>query len=64
MSLEKCPDKNASIEFEIKSTLINITSGTESMSMMSGMVGADMMSNGSGPKTEFQFQDIDQENKR
>lgn len=34
------------------------------MSMMSGMVGADMMSNGSGPKTEFQFQDIDQENKR
>jgi hypothetical protein len=55
MGLEKCPDKNATIEFEIKSTLVNVTSGSESMSMMSGMIGADMMSTGSGPKSEFKF---------
>ena len=49
MNLEKCPDKNATLEFDVKSTLINVTSGSESMSMMSGAVGADAMSTGSGP---------------
>ena len=64
MTLEKCPDKNATLEFDIKSTLINVTSGSESMSMMSGAVGADAMSTGSGPKSEFKFTDIDKKERR
>jgi hypothetical protein len=55
MSIEKCPDKNAYLEFEIKSTLINVTSGSESMSMMSGAQGVDAMSIDSGPRSEFKF---------
>ena len=37
LPIEKCPDKDASLEFDIKSTLINQTSGSETMSMMSGV---------------------------
>ena len=64
MNLEKCPDKNATLEFDVKSTLINVTSGSESMSMMSGAVGADAMSTGSGPQSEFKFADIDKKARR
>jgi len=61
--VEKCPDPNAKLEFSIKSTIIN-TSGSETMSMMSGMQGADVMSIDSGPDTEFKFADIDKESVR
>ena len=59
LPIEKCPDKEATLEFDIKSTLINQTSGSETMSMMSGVQGADVMSIDSGPESEFRFQDID-----
>lgn len=62
--IEKCPDPNAKLDFSITSTLINTTSGSETMSMMSGMQGGDVMSIDSGPDTEFKFQDIDKESVR
>lgn len=61
LPVEKCPDKEATLEFDIKSTLINQTSGSETMSMMSGVCGADVMSIDSGPESEFRFQDIDKQ---
>ena len=58
MPLEKCPDKNATIEFSLKTTLVsaNIT-GQETMTL------GDDVSNGSGPESEFEFQDFLEENK-
>ena len=61
MPIEKCPDANALLHFTVSSQLISITSGSETMSMMSGMCGgADAMSMDSGPDTEFKFQDLDE----
>lgn len=60
MPIDKCPDKNALLHFTISSQLISITSGSETMSMMSGMCGADAMSIDSGPESEFRFQDLDE----
>lgn len=63
MKIEKCPDKNAYLEFTIYSQLISITSGSESMSMMSGIHGlVDGMSIDSGPDSEFKFADLDKGN--
>ena len=53
--IEKCPDKDAFLVYSVTSTLINVTSGSETMSMMSGMQGADVMSIDSGPESEFRF---------
>jgi hypothetical protein len=55
LPIEKCPDKNATLEFVVRSSFINQTSGSESMSMMSGVCGADVMSIDSGPESEFRF---------
>ena len=61
MPIEKCPDPNGMLHFTVSSQLISITSGSETMSMMSGMCGAaDNMSIDSGPDSEFKFQDIDE----
>ena len=54
-TIEKCPDKKAFLIINIANTLINVISGSESMSMMSGVVGADVMSMDSGPESEFKF---------
>ena len=60
MPIEKCPDPNGLLNFTISSQLISITSGSETMSMMSGMCGAaDVLSVDSGPDSEFKFQDFD-----
>ena len=55
MKIEKCPDPEAYMVFSVSSSCINITSGSETMSMMSGVMGADVMSIDSGPETEFNF---------
>jgi hypothetical protein len=49
----KCPDENAFLTFDIGNKLINVTSGSETMSMMSGVIGADAMSMDSGPESFF-----------
>ena len=63
MKVDKCPDAEAYMTFVVSSSCINITSGSETMSMMSGVMGADVMSIDSGPETEFNFQDIDKASK-
>lgn len=45
MNLEKCPDKDSYIEFQITAKLINSTAGSDTMSMMSGMDNLDLDSN-------------------
>ena len=47
--IEKCPDKEATLVFSVFNTLINVTSGSETMSMMSGLCGPEVMSIDSGP---------------
>ena len=49
---------------ELSSLLINVTSGSETMSMMSGVCGADVMSIDSGPESEFKFTDLEKESVR
>ena len=61
--LIKCPDEGAYVIFSITSSLINITSGSETMSMMSG-VGPEVMSMGSGPESEFKFADLEKDKKK
>ena len=39
--------------------LINVMSGSETMSMMSGVLGADALSMDSGPESHFNFEDLD-----
>jgi hypothetical protein len=55
--LEKCPDKAATLEFSLKTTLISANpSNNDNMSQMSG---ADAMSMyDSGPESEFAFEDF------
>ena len=62
MKIEKCPDPEAFLIFDLTSTLINVTSGSETMSMMSGVIGAEVMSMDSGPESEFNFNDLDKIN--
>lgn len=59
LPIDKCPDPNALLNFTIKSTLISVSSGSETLSMMSGACGAaDFMSMDSGADSEFKFQDF------
>lgn len=55
LKLDKCPDATACIDFSLKCTLISENiSGQETISMMS-----DVLSNDSGPESEFDFNDMD-----
>lgn len=55
MPLEKCPDKEAYIEFTVKSTLVKEQIGSgETLSMMSDVVSVD-----SGPESEYDFNDLE-----
>ena len=55
LSLEKCPDKNAKVEFTIRSVLVSANAtGTETISMASGAMSVD-----SGPDSVFDFGDLD-----
>lgn len=62
MPLEKCPDKTATIEFSLKTTLVSANaSGQDNLSQMS-----DVQSNmdmDSGPESEFDFEDFLEEGK-
>ena len=52
--LEKCPDKQACVEFSMKTTLINnMGTSSETQSMMSCDVSVD-----SGPESEYDFGDL------
>jgi len=53
--LEKCPDKNATLEYSIKTTLISANAGqADCLSQMS-----EVLSNiDSGPESEYDFQDF------
>ena len=55
LPIEKCPDKGAYLEIMMKTTLINVASGSDAMSALSGLDG---MSMDSGPDTEFNFGDM------
>ena len=55
MPIEKCPDKNAYLEIMVKSTIINVASGSDAMSSISGFDGMSMES---GPDSEFNFGDM------
>lgn len=60
MMLEKCPDKNAFIEFTLKTTLVSANaSGQDNLSQMSDVMSAY----DSGPESEFDFQDFLEEDK-
>jgi len=54
-ALEKCPDKNATLEYSIKTTLISANAGqADCLSQMS-----EVLSNiDSGPESEYDFQDF------
>ena len=55
MPLEKCPDKNAKVEFTIRSVLVSSdATGTETISLASGAMSID-----SGPESCFDFQDLE-----
>jgi len=55
VSLEKCPDKNAYVEFTIRSILVTANaSGSETISMASEAMSVD-----SGPESEFDFGDME-----
>ena len=56
--LDKCPDKQASIQFTMKATLINSASGSETASMMSCDMSID-----SGPESEYNFDDFENQDK-
>lgn len=56
ISLEKCPDKDAFIQFTMKSTLIKEQIGSgDTLSMMSDVVSVD-----SGPESEYDFNDLEE----
>ena len=55
LPIEKCPDKNSYLEIMMKTTLINVSSGSDAMSAISGL---DAMSMDSGPDSEFNFGDM------
>lgn len=60
MMLEKCPDKNAFIEFSLQTTLVSANaSGQDNLSQMSEV----QSQYDSGPESEFDFQDFLEEEK-
>ena len=55
LPLEKCPDKNAKVDFTIRSVLVSSdATGTETISLASGAMSVD-----SGPESCFDFQDLE-----
>ena len=55
--MEKCPDKNAKVEFTIRSVLVSANAdGTETVSMASAAMSCD-----SGPESEFDFNELGEE---
>ncbi len=55
MLFEKCPDKEAKIEFQVKCTLVSDSlSNNDALSQIS-----DAMSIDSGPESEFEFNDFE-----
>lgn len=56
--IDKCPDKNATLEFRLKGMLISEIQASENMSTMSGFNDLDVDSD---PETEFRFENIDKE---
>lgn len=60
MNLEKCPDRNATVEFSLKTTMVsaNVTAADGLSQMTDGMSMYD-----SGPETEYDFNDFNQEEK-
>lgn len=53
--MEKCPDKNAKVDFTVRSVLVSSSvNGTETISMASEAMSVD-----SGPESEFDFGDMD-----
>ena len=53
--MQKCPDKNAKVEFTVRSVLVSASlNGTETISMASEAMSVD-----SGPESEFDFGDMD-----
>ena len=60
LALEKCPDKAATIEISLKTTLVNANaSGQDNLSQMSDVLSAY----DSGPESEFDFNDFLEEGK-
>ena len=56
MPLDKCPDKDAYIEFTMKTTLVKESiGGGDTLSMMSDVVSVD-----SGPESEYDFNDLEE----
>ena len=55
--MQKCPDKNANVQFTLRSVLVSANAnGTETISMASAAMSVD-----SGPESEFDFGDMDTE---
>jgi hypothetical protein len=58
MTLEKCSDREATIEFSLKPTLVSANiSGQETLSQMS-----EAMSMDSGPESEYDMNDFENDN--
>lgn len=57
----KCPDPNAFFTFNISNTLINVTSGSETMSMMSGAKALSSMD--SDPESAYNFKELEEPSK-
>ena len=60
MPIEKCPDKDSYMEISVKSTLINMATGSDNISEMSGF---DNMSCDSGLESVANFNNIDLDSK-
>lgn len=55
--MQKCPDKNANVQFTLRSVLVSANAnGTETVSMASAAMSVD-----SGPESEFDFGEMDTE---
>ena len=55
--MQKCPDKNANVQFTLRSVLVSANAnGTETISMASAAMSVD-----SGPESEFDFGEMDTE---
>ena len=53
--MQKCPDKNAKVDFTVRSVLVSSNAnGTETISMASEAMSVD-----SGPESEFDFGDLE-----
>jgi hypothetical protein len=54
VGIEKCPDKDAYLEFKIQSSIVQNLGISDTMSTMSGL---DDICVDSGPETEYDFKD-------